>query len=195
MSQFKINEEQFRKFRRRFLVIYIPFVVVAVSLIVVSDVYRTGDIGFPVWAVILPVFLAYFGFTVYRTLRRQQRLMTSYTITIEDGDITRVQDNTPTISISFMEIKEIIKTRKGGFLIKGLQRTDLIAIPKWLNETGELERELQTLAPITTGKKDPLMIRYQSLLVLLAVGMYVCLYTVQNKIATVASALVLIGVL
>jgi len=195
MSEFRISEEQFRKFRRKFLAIYVPVAVLVVGVFVVTDTYKSHDAGFPVWALVVPIMLAYFGFTVYRTLRRQQRLWMSYTITIEGGGITRVQANTPTISISFMEIKEIIKTRKGGFLIKGLHRTDLIAIPKWLNETGQLEQELQTLASITTDRKDPLMIRYRSLLVLLAIGLYVCLYSVQNKILVATSALLLTGVL
>lgn len=195
MQQFKITEAQFRKFRRKFLTIYIPAVAVVVIVIAVADAYRNDSGGFPVWAITVPLLLAYFGFITYRTLRRQQRLMKSYTITIDGSTIIREQDNTPTISISFMEIKEIIKTRKGGFIIKGLHRTDLIAIPRSLNETGELERELQTLAPITTGKKDPLMLRYRSLLLLVAIGMYVIMYTVQNKIMIAVSALVLTGVL
>ncbi len=195
MSQFKISEEQYRKFRRRFFAVYIPTIAVGVIAIIVANSYSSKGFDFQVWAITIPIFLIYFSFIFYRILRRQRRILLSYTVTITDSGITREQDKTPTISISFMEIKEIIKTRKGVFVVKGLYRTDLIAIPKWLNETGELERELQALAPITTDKKDPLMIRYRSLLMLLAVGLYVCLYSVQNKVVIGASALVLSGLL
>jgi hypothetical protein len=195
MSEFRINEEQYRKFRRKFLAVYIPIFAVALALLVVTQTFTKRSSGFPTWAIVIPGFVAYIGFTIFRLLRRQQQIMMSYSVIISSDEITREQVNTPTISISFREIKEIIKTRKGAFLIKGLHRTDLIAIPRWLNESGELEEELQKLAPITTDKKDPLMIRYRSLLVLLAVGMYVCLYTFQDKIVIAVSALLLVGLL
>jgi hypothetical protein len=195
MSEFRINEEQYRKFRRKFLAVYFPIFAGALLWIVVMETYTKQSSGFPAWAAAILIFMAYIGFTLFRLLRRQRQILMSYSVTISSDGITREQANTPTISISFMEIKEIIKTKKGGFLIKGLHRTDLIAIPRWLNENGQLEQELQKLAPITTDKRDPLMIRYRSLLVLLAVGMYICLYTFQNKVVIAASALVLVGLL
>jgi hypothetical protein len=195
MSQFKISEQQYRKFRKRLLSIYIPFFCVIIAVIVVTNSYGKGGGEFPTWVIVIPVLLAYLGFILYRTLRRQQRIMSSYTITISESGITREQDSTPTISISFMEIKEIIKTKKGAFLVKGLGRTDLIGIPRSLNETGELERELQVLAPITTDKKDPLKMKYRWGLMLLAIALYICLYSVRNKVVIVGSGLLLSGLL
>jgi hypothetical protein len=195
MSEYRISEEQYRKFRRRYLTLYVPGIAVMIAVVALIDFYATRGGGFPVWIIIVPLFLVYFSFVIYRSLRRARRMLMSYTLVVTDTDITREQDSTPTISINFMEIKEIIRTRKGAFLVKGLHRTDLIAIPRELNETGVLEQELQTLAPITTDKKDPFMIKHRLILRMVALGMFLCLYTVHNKPIIAASALLLSGLL
>ena len=197
MQEFRISEAQFKKYQRRLLTYYIPFLVLVIAGVTVYNSYSTSTKGgdFAVWPILLPIFVLYFGFMVYRTIRRQRRLLMSYRIIIDDREITREQDKTPTISISFMEIKEIIKTRKGAFLVKGLNRTDVIGIPKWLNETGELEQHLQNLGPITTDKKDPLMLRYRSALMLVGLGLYICVFSVHNKVIVAVSAILLAGLL
>ncbi len=177
------------------LTIFVPGIAIMITVIAVVDSNSTRSGDFPIWLIIVPVFLLYFSFVIYRTLRRQRRILMSYTLTVTDSGITREQDSTPTISISFMEVKEIIKTRKGAFLVKGLDRKDLIFIPRDLNENGELEQKLQSLAPITTDKKDPFMIKYRLTLRLVALGMFLCLYTVHNKPVIAACALLLSGLL
>lgn len=195
MKEFRITEPQYRKFQRRFLAIYIPTIALGIVVILIADIRSTPAGEFPIWTVLVPAFILYFSFIIYRTVRRQRRIMMTYLVSISDSDITRQQDKTPTISISFMEIKEIIKTKSGGFLVKGLDRTDVITIPKWLDETGELERALLTLAPITTDRRDPFLLRYRLGLRLLGIGLFICLLTVQNKIVIGFSALLLAGLI
>src|SRR5579859_2086803 len=107
MQVFKISAEQYKKFQRRLLAIYIPAIAIVVTVIAVADSYSTSRGDFPIWVIIVPVFLLYFSFVIYRTLRRQRRTLMSYTLTVADSGITREQDSTPTISISFMEVTEI----------------------------------------------------------------------------------------
>ena len=195
MQVFRISEQQYRKFRRRLLAIYIPLFAIAITVIAVTEFITAASGGFPIGLIIVPFMLIYFSFVIYRTLRRQRRIMMSYTLTITDSGITREQDNTPTISISFMEVREIIKTRKGAFLIKGVDRKDLIYILRDLNEDGKLEQKLQSFAPITTDKKDPFMLKYRLTIRLVAIGMFLCLYNIHNKPVNVACALLLSGLL
>jgi hypothetical protein len=79
--------------------------------------------------------------------------MSSYSIIISDSGVIRDRWYAYPISISSTEIKEIIKTRNGGFLIRGLSRKDVIFIYPWMNDIGRLEEELRALAPITTNTK------------------------------------------
>jgi len=67
------------------------------------------------------------------------------------SDIIREQLNTAPLTIHFMEIKEILKSKKGGFMIKGRTRTDVICIPYLIDNAAALEVELGKFAPIISG--------------------------------------------
>lgn len=80
MQQFRISEEGIKKFRKKWLTLMIPTVI------------------------IIPIMAIYFSFSIYRTVRKQKRIMLSYLVTISGEGITRELFNTPTLFISFMEI-------------------------------------------------------------------------------------------
>jgi hypothetical protein len=122
------------------------------------------------------------GFSYYRGLKKQKRLLMSYTVTLSDNEIIREQLNTPSLTINFMEIKEIIKSEKGNFTIKGVSRQDVIYIPYLIDNPIELEQRLETFGPITVHIKDPFYKKYRMLLTILVLGSMVGLYTVNNKI-------------
>jgi hypothetical protein len=184
MSQYKIDDIQFKKFRKRYLLYYLPLVIVIAVVPTAIYLYRAPSTGIdiPVWPFVLLIIIPYYLFSMNRTLRLQRRLMKSYVLTVSDTGISREQYNTQTISISFMEIREIIRTKRGGFIIRGLDRTDTIQVPHWVDETGQLEKELQTLAPIATDVRDPLHLRYRSVLSMISLAMFIGLILTNNKI-------------
>ena len=182
MQQFKISEAGIKKFRKRLLIMVVPLAVVVAGLIIITNISRAKNTDVNTLPFVLPFVAALLGFSFYRSFRKQKKFLLSYSVTISEEGITREQMDTPPLSISFMEIREIIKTEKGGFMIKGIDRTDVIHIPYLIDNADVLEQRLQALAPITLNTKDPFYKKYGSLLFLLAIGMVVCMYVVPNKI-------------
>jgi hypothetical protein len=160
----------------------VPLAVVVAGLVIITNISRAQNTDVNTLPIVLPFVAALLGFSFYRSFRKQKKFLLSYSVTISEEGITREQMDTPPLSISFMEIREIIKTEKGGFMIKGIDRTDVIHIPYLIDNADVLEQRLQALAPITLNTKDPFYKKYGSLLFLLAIGMMVCVYVVPNKI-------------
>ena len=194
-QQFKIGEEGYKKFRKRWFTIIIPlFTVVLVVIILINSLSpANGEIN--TLPFVFPVILIFFGFSLSRGLRKQKKLLLSYSVTVSDNEITREQLNTQRLSISFMEIKEIIKSEKGNFTIKGVGRTDVIHIPYWIDNSAALEECLKTLAPITIVTKDPFYKKYRTLLTIPALGAMVAVITVTNKIIVGICGVLMIGLL
>ena len=182
MQQFKISEAGIKKFRKRWLIMVVPLLAVVLALVVIINISRTKNTDVNTLPIVLPFVAVLLGFSFYRSFRKQKKFLLSYSVTISDDGVTREQMNTPPLSISFMEIREIIKTQKGGFMIKGIDRTDVIYIPYFIDNAEALEQRLQALAPVTLNVKDPYYRKYGSLLFLPAIGMMVCLFVVPNKI-------------
>jgi hypothetical protein len=183
MQQFKISEEAYRKFRKKWYNVIIP--LAAVPIVVVLILVNTGGAGngeVNTLPFVIPFVLILIGFSYYRGLKKQKQFVMSYSVTISDTEITREQMNTPPLSINFMEIKEIIKTEKGGFTIKGLTRTDVIHISYLIENPEALQQRLETFAPIRVSGKDPFYKKYRILLSILALGSIVAVITLTNKV-------------
>lgn len=161
MQQFKIGESGIKKFRKRFLTIIIPLVVVFIGIMTVTTMHSAEPAGTDnTFLFVLPIVAAYLGFIFYRSFRKQLKFLRSYSLTVTDGEITREQLDTPPLTISFMAVKEIVKTKKGVYFVRGLDRTELIMIPNLIDNPGELEERLQALAPISTKSIEPFYRKY-----------------------------------
>ena len=183
MQQFKISEAGHKKARKRMFTIVIPMLVIVVVVIaVLNGIGSKTPNDVDTLPFVLPVILIIYGYSLFRTFRKQNKFLNSYTLTLSEEGITREQLNTPPLSISFMEIKEIVKTKKGGFIIKGLTRTDVIYVSYFIENPEILEERLQAMAPITTKSVDPVYRKYLPLLVFPAIGLYICVLTLTNKI-------------
>ena len=198
MSEFKISEVQYRKFRRRFLSISIPISVLIVAGMIFLDPIRTTGISIPVLFfnlayLVFPV--ALFAYLIYRILRRLHRMLISYSLTISECGITFDQWYAVPLSINLTEIKEIIKTRSGGFLVRGQARNEIINIPCWVDDIGKVEEQLRALAPITTDSRLVLRSRLHALGLLAAFVLFICLVGSPNKIAQAISNLSIVGFL
>jgi len=191
--KFRIDEDRYKKIQRKQTRVMLPIMAVFFLIIIVVNVYKAGlDTWLPV-AIILPLVLAYFGFGLYRNMRKQARLILSYSLTVTDSEIIREQEKVPTITISFMEVKEIIKTKRGGFMIKGRTGVDVIHVPHLVEQLDTLEQRLQTFAPITVASRNP--VQYQGLLYFVGLAALITSNTVSNLYIAVPASLIAITML
>jgi hypothetical protein len=194
MQQYRISEENYKKFRKKWFNVGIPVISAVVAIIVLIIVYSQGKEGeFTTLPYILPVFVAFITFSIFRGLRKQRRLLLSYSVTISDSDITREQYNTPPMTINFMEIKEIVKTRKGSYMIKGRAKTDVIYIPYIIDDAAALEDELGKFAPIAPHAKEKQQRGFKLALALLAIAGFLTLLLTNDKLLICISGVVAIG--
>ena len=194
MQQFKISEAGHKKARKRMFTVLIPRLVIVVIVIALLNLTQTNaanDIN--TLPFVLPVILVIYGFSLSRVFKKQNKFLHSYTLTISEEGITREQFNTPPLSISFMEIKEIGKTKKGGFIINGLDRTDVIYVPYLMENSQALEERLQALAPITTKSIYSIYRKYLPLIVFPSLGLFICVMKWTNKIFVGIGAALVMG--
>jgi hypothetical protein len=194
MQQYKISEESYKKFRKRWITIGIPVIscIAAIGIVVAID-SRAGEDGLNTLPFAIPLLVLVFSFSIYRGLKRQKRLLMSYTLTISESDVTREQFNTPTLTINFMEIKEILKSKKGGFIIKGRTRTDVIYVPYLISDAAALEEELGKFALVTTYVQETRKKALGLTLALLSLVAFFALILTDNKTIAVISGLLVIG--
>jgi hypothetical protein len=191
--EFRISEDRYKTIVKKRTRVLVPIMSVFILAIILINLHTAQiDQWLPI-AVIVPLVMAYVGFGLYRNLRKQTRLILSYSLTVTDSEIIREQQNVPTLTISFMEVKEIIKTRKGGFMIKGRTSVDVIHVPSLIDDIATLEQRLETFAPITVVSRDPR--QYQGLLYLVGLAALITSNTVSNIFIAVPAGLIAMGML
>ena len=193
MQTFKIRQGGFKDVKKQMLIRTIPIMLVAATAgLLIGSINSKGKADdVDVLPIVIPLIVIALGFGLYRGINRQRSLFDSYTLTITNNLVTREQLNTPTISIYFNEIIEIIKYKNGSLLIKGKDSTDLISIPAQIDNYSQLELTLQKILPITNDRASILR-KYQGVTALVAIGLMFCVYTVNNKIIVGLSASILV---
>jgi hypothetical protein len=195
MPQFKMSKDGFKKFTRKWLIISAAMMVIITTIVVLTNLKSSNPGDINVLPFVIPFLAAIFGFNIYRSFQKQKKFIQSYSVSISGDGVTREQMNTPPLSISSLEIREIIKTKKGSFMVKGVHRTDVIHIPYWIENPASVEEQLQQLAPVGENKKDARNQQLRTTLTFLAVGLMICLFTVPNKIVTLICGPLLIVLL
>ena len=179
------------------LIRIIPIMLIAVTAgIVISSINskdKSADIN--VWPYVIPLIAASLGFGLYRGVNRQKRLFESYTLTFSNNLITREQLNTPTISIYFNDIKEIVKNRNGSITIRGKNVTDVISVPSQIEDYSQLQDTLTQIKSFSTKSNDHFLEKYRGIISLLTIGLMLSVYTVTNKIIVVLSGTLLVGLM
>jgi len=184
MQTFKIGPDGWTRIKKKTLLRVVPIALftssIGVALGMIDSKGAKVDISafIPVFFLI-PVAL---GFGIWRGLKRQKALMESYELTISDRLICREQLNTPDISILVSEVVEIVKGHKGGFSIKGSRNNGTIIIPLYIENQEQLEATLQQIHPITVKNNYSLLQKFQFLLPVIFIGLWICVYAVDNKI-------------
>ncbi|MDO6432762.1 hypothetical protein Q4E93_19300 [Flavitalea sp. BT771] len=193
MQQFRMDKDGHKKIVRKWLILTAALTVITTGIIVATNFYTANPGDINVLPYVIPFLAVLFAFNIYRSFKKQKKFLHSYCVTISENGVTREQMNTPPLSISSLEIREIIKTKKGSFIVKGVDRTDMIFIPHWIENPALVEERLQQLAPVAENKKDARNRKLRAALAFLAIGMIICLYTVPNKIVTLICGPLLIG--
>jgi hypothetical protein len=190
MQQFRIAKSAYKKIRKRLLIV--TPISIALGCLIAMLTSR-GDFGASSLSFIIPYLVVVLGLSYFSVFRRQKKMLLSYSVTISDDAITREQAGTPPLTISFMEIKEIVRTKRGAFIIRGLQRRDVILIPQGIEDRDNLEERLEELAPIGTKSQDPMYKHYRNFLSLGAFAMMLCVTTVTNTTVVAITGVLSIG--
>jgi hypothetical protein len=200
MSEFRISEAQYRKFRVRFLAISIPISVLIVAGILVAVLFHSSR-KLPISLITnlgLLAFLAgVFVVVIYKSLLNMHRWMMNYSLTISANGVSQEYDAAP-LSVSSTAIKEIRKNQSGGFQVSGQTtssgQTVIIGIPRWVDDMSKVEEQLRALAPITTNPKADRRDRLQVFCVVAAFGLFfICLLWSPYKIAEAVKGIFIIG--
>jgi hypothetical protein len=193
MQEFRISEAGFKKLKRRMLLLSIIPLVIVVTIFSLTNMLGGRHDTDNTWLYVLPLFPIMLGISSYRSIKKQKKFLETYKVTISDNEITREQLNTPPLTISFMEIKEIIKSEKGHFTIKGAGSRDIIYVANWIEKPEELQQQLQALAPIQARTKDPWHVKYKWAIVIPMMASMLGLFFSNNKIIAGISGAVLVG--
>lgn len=197
MDTFTFNEEAYKKYVKKWTIALITIMVVYFVTVILTNSFQGGHfdlLTFLITSVLIAVFL---GISFYRRQKKQQQILSSYSVHISDNEITRQQLHTLPLTINFMEVKEIIKSKRGAFSIKGRDKRDVIFIPHWINDSEALEQRLATFAPITFQARPPVK-KFAPLIAMILVAVLVVLVLsgwVTDKIFIAVTGIATIGFL
>lgn len=197
MNEYKIGPDGMKRLRLRLLKRMVPIMAIALAAAIYLSNFqttKTPGVDNTLFEVIFFSFLAVFlSWSVYRAIRRQTRLLSSYTVMLTDNLISREQDNTPTIAIYRKDIRAIFQSRNGGLTIKGPDAASVIIIHPEIDNLDELRSSLEKTMPIAAAKTSRVALTYLGAIA--SVGSYAGAILFQDKILSTACALVCIGIM
>ena len=193
--EYKIDMNRFGEVRKQVMVKTIPLMLLAGATGIGISMFGNKDGGntAAVLPFVIPMSILALGYGLYLGIRRQKELMTSYRLTISGNMITRVQGNTPTISIYFSEVKQILKGKNGGMVVAGKHPGDVIIIPAQIEHATELETELNSIMPVVAAPPLKLLQKYPRLLTIVVLGLMICVFTATNKIVVAVSGIMFVA--
>lgn len=195
MDTFTFNEEAYKKYIKKWTIVLITIMVVYFVAIVLVNSFQGGHFDLFSFLISSAVVAVFLGIGFYRRQRKQKQILSSYSVHISDNEITRQQLHLLPLTINFMEVKEIIKSKRGGFSIKGRDKRDVIYIPHCINDREVLEQRLATFAPITFQSRPPVK-KFAQLIAMMLVAVVVVLALsgwVTNKVFIAVAAIGTIG--
>jgi flagellar biosynthesis protein FliQ len=197
MPHFAIRENGFDAIKKkvlvRTLVVMIAAMTVGLTISTLNAKHEKDDVNIlPYFIPLMAVFIAY---RMYSGTKKLKTSFESFTLNIADNVITREQNNLNPLSISAIEIKEIVKNKDGTIVIKGLTASDMICVPAQINDPEGLEILLNSLHPVTVKNKDSFLRKYSFLLAFVMMGLMLGVYAATNKIIVTVCGVLLIGLL
>lgn len=197
MKEYRITTEGLKALQKKQLLYALPVLVLSTGLgIFIGAGGNKGQaFDFSILPYVLPLLVLVLGWSVYRGLQRQKKLLTSYTLILTPNALLREQLNTPPVCLYLNDVQTIVKGRSGGLKIRGKEKADVIYVPAQIDRLTELESTLADMCPIAV-KKDPSPLpAFTSAIPFLAMGLVVCLYTTSNRLAVAVSGTLLTAIL
>ena len=197
MQHYKIRQDGFKEITKQMLIRTLPMMLIAITIGITISTINSKDKSdlVNVLPIIIPLLTVAAIFGVYRGVNRQRGLFESYQLTFTNNVITREQHKTPTVSIYFNDITEIVKNKNGSFIVKGKDPMDVIAIPAQIENYLELENKLTQIKQISTNSNKNFLLRNGIAVTILTLGLMLCVYTVTNKIVVAIIGTILLGIL
>lgn len=177
----------------RLLLISTTAVAIGIGISMAND-KDTGSVN--IWPYYLVFVVALLAFNAYQGMKKLQKALSSYRLSIsDDGVITREQSNLAPLSISAIEISEIIKNKNGSICIKGLTKTDVIYIPAQIERQEILEARLNQLHSITVLTTKTPAQRFGWVLVVVSLCSTLGVFSSGNKLIVAVSGIALTGIM
>lgn len=182
-------KEAWNKVLPRIIVSYILSMVVAI-LISFAVNRSSGDISLVYFVVGIMIVVGIFG--TYRSYQRQKELFESFSLIIDEYSITRVIQNTRSVTIKTQQITKITKAKAGNFIINGVTKGEVIYIPAQIDHYEKVLEMLEKIRPVTLQVRVPFMQRFSFLFTLLSAAAMAGVYISKEKwIVAVSGTIVL----
>jgi tetratricopeptide (TPR) repeat protein len=148
---FHLSEEYFKRLRKLTLTYTVPLLVIGAPAFMYFG-NRRGS-GSP--TILLPGlgFTAVItGISIYRAVRRQEKLWRTFRVTVDDDAVSRTQDAHTPMTIRAAEIERIKEGPKRGLTIVAQGRGTTLSIPDTLADYDECRALLARWAPIEIAR-------------------------------------------
>lgn len=173
-NEFRMPPGSFGELRKQILVrMAIPIVIMLALL-----AWFVAGGGPSMWIIVL-MFPAIIGFSMYNAIKRQEKQFYTYRLTITPEGVQREQEGMPSIFIRKEEISKILKSDTGALSIIGRNKLNAIIIYAQVERPAELEQLLSTLAPIEIHKQT-WMQKFSMLLLLVVVAAVYGTFAIDN---------------
>jgi hypothetical protein len=182
-TQFRIAPGTFYSVRRKRLLTILPVMLLAtIAGIVISYTTQkqlSGELNTLPFVIVLLTII--FSFSTYRNINRLRTLYESYVLTIDNYMITKEQQGIPTVTIYFLEIREINKSPQGYIIIRGREAKDIIYIPPELENFETMEKLLREWEPFQPAQDLNFLQRYPMILPMIMMGLMTVVFISFNK--------------
>lgn len=193
-EEFQIREGGFNEIKKAMIIRAIPIAIVVAGFVWAVDHFNTNEQNsdINVLPFMIPIGMGVLIFGFFKAMKWQKGLFESYRLIINDEEIIRVQNSTPTISIPHQEIKSIIRNPKGVITITGESRTEIIGIPSQIDNKEKLERLLSEIKPIEEIAKKSFIEKFIGLQILLVPALMAGVFLFKDKMIVGIAGSVLI---
>jgi hypothetical protein len=199
MNQFKISPKGITEIFKLSLQKTIPIYIVLLMVMLWMNFGKSqpnNNLNFNVGLIFMPIMVILLFVGGYLGWRRIKEQFKSYTLTITDTEIIRVQKNTPTITHLKSDISEIIKQHNGGFSIKKQSINDMIGVPPQIEEYDKLEGILNQIMPVKVNNSKTWIEKFAIPIAVVNLGLLLCaMYSTNVYLVNISGTIVLISLI
>lgn len=151
MHEYTLTPAFFSQMRKKLLTVGVP--IIGLAALVGLLIGGRGNLTSPAVVIIVPVFALLIAFSLFNSLRQQQRLWASYRLVVDENAIKRIQHGLPDIMIEKSELAKIVETASGGLAVHATNPNRQIVIPATLDGYSTVRSQLadwhaiETLSP------------------------------------------------